>query len=94
MTGYPRNGASGPVEALSPELPEIKEKSGMESGPNRVNAPLGDLEPVIPRSRRNLSASGKVMIVLDNTGTKANKSGTASHCLAGLRQCLAVTGSV
>ena len=29
LTGYPRNGASGPVEALSPELPEIKEKSGI-----------------------------------------------------------------
>ena len=49
----------------------------MESGPNRVNAPLGDLEPVIPRSRRNLSASGDS----DNAGTKADKShaGGALH---------------
>ena len=32
------------VEALSPGLPEIKEKFGMKSGPSRVNAPgLGDL---------------------------------------------------
>ena len=27
LTGYPRNGAPGPVEALSPGLPEIKKKS-------------------------------------------------------------------
>ena len=28
-TSYPRNGAPGPVEALSPGLPEIKERSGI-----------------------------------------------------------------
>ena len=41
----------------------------MESGPNRVNAPLG--EPVIPRSRRDLFKDQSFAYIY-NTGTKAD----------------------
>ena len=43
----------------------------MESGPNRVNAPLGG--PVIPRSRRNLFKDQSFR-ESDNAGIKADRS--------------------
>ena len=43
----------------------------MESGPSRVNAPLGG--PVIPRSRRNLFKD-QSFVESDNAGIKAGKA--------------------
>ena len=53
VTGYPRGGAPGPGRGfVTRATRNQREIWYMESGPNRVNAPLEG--PVIPRSRRSL----------------------------------------
>ena len=54
MTGYPRNGAPGPVEALSPGLPEIKRDLVYEIA--RWHQTVSEVFSTAPRSPGTLGA--------------------------------------